>query len=450
MLRRSTFFRTKRICSFPKAQHKHFTSFATPFNLSKSVEKVEETTTDIERRYAQSVLPVYNRPPLVLARGQGSYVFDENETCYLDFTSGIAVNALGHSHPLILAAINQQAEKLIHVSNLFHTLPPIKLAEKILVALQNNIDSDYWEDGKVFFSNSGTESIEAAFKFARKYGNSEGKYKIISVTNGFHGRTFGALSATPNEKYQKPFMPLVPGFKTAQMNDLASVANKMDVETCAVIVEPIQGEGGIVPANVEFVKGLRKLCDEYNALLIFDEIQCGLGRTGDMWAHKALEVCPDMITLAKPLANGLPIGATILTEKVAQHLKPGDHGSTFGGNPLVCAVATAVLQVIDQPYFLRRVKNVGNLLMGKLKNLQSQFPELIEEVRGRGLMVGIQMKKEGINDALVQECREKNLLILTAGNNTVRLLPPLIVDTEDVEKAVDIIGASMCNIATKK
>lgn len=449
--------RAGRIRVFNRVEPRRLSSFSsTPYNLSqKPADQTEEcpTTSDIDRRYSQSILPLYNRPPLALYRGHGSYVYDTSDVCYLDFTSGIAVNALGHAHPLVVAALQQQADKLIHTSNLFHTIPPIKLAEKLLMSLQNHTGSESWGDGKVFFSNSGTESIEAAIKFARKFGGAAGdkRHKILSFANGFHGRSMGSLSATPTVKYQEPFAPMLPGFRYAQLNNIDSVIEKMDDETCAVLIEPIQGEGGILPANADFMEQLRQVCDDYNALIISDEIQCGLGRTGEMWAHKAYPgFTPDIITLAKPLANGLPIGATIVNKKVAECLKPGDHGSTFGGNPLVAAVAIQVLQVIDQPFFLRRIKKLGDLLMNKLLDLKQQFPEIIADVRGKGLMLGIEMKKPGLNDKLVAECRDKRLLILSAGNNTVRLLPTLIIDVEEVEKAYEIIAASLVNISSKE
>ena len=309
---------------------------------------------------ANYVLQTYVRPEVVFTHGEGAYLFDSEGNKYLDFTSGIAVTSLGHSNEAWVTAVSHQATQLTHVSNLYHTAPQALLAKQLV----KNSFAD-----KVYFCNSGAEANEAAIKFARKYGKAVSsqqsgisKTKIMAFTGSFHGRTMGALAITYKDKYREPFLPVMPGAAFATFNDMASAANAIDDETCAVIVEPIQGEGGVNPAANGFLQGLRQLCDQHDALLIFDEVQVGLGRTGHLWGHAPYGVTPDIMTLAKPLAGGLPIGATLVTQKVADVMKPGDHASTFAAGPLVCAAANVVFDQVSKPQFLQQVRDNGDYL----------------------------------------------------------------------------------------
>lgn len=383
---------------------------------------------EIIQAEANYVLHTYNRPDVVFTHGEGMVLFDSDGNKYLDFTSGIAVTALGHSDPDWVTAVSQQAAKLTHVSNLFHTAPQAQLAQKLV----ENSFAD-----KVFFCNSGAEANEAALKFARKVGNIQhsGKTNIVAFTGGFHGRTMGSLSVTYKEKYREPFAPLVPGVTFVPFNDLAAAREAIDDDTCAVIVEPIQGEGGVNPATPDFLHGLRAACDAHNALLIFDEVQCGLGRTGQLWAHRQFGVTPDIMTLAKPLAGGLPIGATLVTQAVADVIKPGDHGSTFAAGPLVCAAANVVFDKVNQPTFLQAVQENGDYLKYRLQTLEL---EQIVEVRGQGLLVGVALNQPAA--PIMTAARAKGVLILTAGEDVLRLAPPLIVNKGEIDTAVSTIA----------
>ncbi|VAW34009.1 Acetylornithine aminotransferase [hydrothermal vent metagenome] len=379
------------------------------------------------------VLQTYVRPDILFTYGEGVYLFDADGRKYLDFTSGIGVTALGHSDPDWVTAVSQQASKLTHVSNLFHTTPQTQLAQKLV----ENSFAD-----KVFFCNSGAEANEAALKFARKFGKlaagNAAKTKIVAFSGGFHGRTMGSLSVTHKAKYREPFAPLLPGITFAPFNDLAAARAAIDNETCAVIVEPIQGEGGVNPATPGFLQLLRTACNAHNALLIFDEVQCGLGRTGQLWAHRHFGVTPDMMTLAKPLAGGLPIGATLVTQKVADVIKPGDHGSTFAAGPLVCAAANVVFDKVSQLSFLKKVQENGAYLRHRLQGLELGQ---ITEVRGQGLLVGVSLNQPAA--PIMAAARAKGVLILTAGENVVRLAPPLIVGRDEIDTAVHTIAACL-------
>ena len=370
----------------------------------------------------------YARPDFVLSHGNGVYVYDTEGRQYLDFLAGIAVNALGHCNSDARQILQDQAAKLWHVSNLYYTEPQIKLA-KLLV------DNTFGD--KVFFCNSGTEAIEGAIKFARKWAKetkAKDCFEIIAFHDSFHGRTFGSLSATGQPNFWDGFEPLLPGFKFATFNDLDSVPQLLNAKTCAILVEPIQGEGGIYPAEPDFLKGLREICDEKNVLLILDEIQCGLGRTGTFCAYEQYNITPDILTIAKPLAGGLPMGAIIITDEVAKYMQVGDHGSTFGGGPLVAAVAEYIVSKICNDSFLDRVKQNGKYLLSKLEQLKSSFKE-IKSVRGRGLMVGIELQTD---PKIVSEaCVRNGLLLCKAGDSTIRFLPPLIVEKDQIDKAVD-------------
>ncbi len=388
---------------------------------------------DWEKKY---IVPTYVRPPVVFTHGQGAYLFDDQGQRYLDFAAGIAVNALGHADEQWLAALTEQAGRLTHVSNLYYTVPQIELARRLV----KNSFAD-----RVFFCNSGSEANESALKFARKYARSHHKSGgnftktgIVAFSASFHGRSMGALSTTYKSKYREPFVPLVPGVTFADFNDLASAARTVNRDSCAVIVEPIQGEGGVNPADPAFLKGLRALCDENDALLIFDEVQCGLGRSGKLWAHEIYDVTPDIMTLAKPLAGGLPIGVTLVTEAIAQVMKPGDHGSTFGGGPLVCSAANVVFDRVNQPQFLAQVRESGAYLVDRLRNLYS--PQIVA-VRGAGLLIGLELRSPVA--PLVTAARKKGLLVINAGENVLRLCPPLTVSPAEIDQAVEILERTL-------
>ncbi|MCP4416489.1 MAG: acetylornithine transaminase [Chloroflexi bacterium] len=387
---------------------------------------------EIIKAEADNVLQTYARPDIVFSHGEGMYLYDTNGRKYLDFTSGIGVTALGHSNPDWVTAVSQQASQLTHISNLFHSQPQAQLAQKLV----ENSFAD-----KVFFCNSGAEANEAALKFARKLGkltDNAAKSKIVAFSGGFHGRTMGSLSVTYKAKYREPFSPLVPGVSFVPFNDLAAARAAIDDETCAVIVEPIQGEGGVNPATPGFLHGLRAACDAHNALLIFDEVQCGLGRTGQLWAYRHFDIRPDIMTLAKPLAGGLPIGATLVTQKVADVIKPGDHGSTFAAGPLVCAAANVVFDKVNQLNFLKAVQENGAYLRHRLETMEL---EAIKEVRGQGLLVGVSLNQAAA--PIMAAARAKGVLILTAGDNILRLAPPLIVNRDEIDTAVATITACL-------
>ena len=384
--------------------------------------------TQLEQRY---VVQTYKRAPFVLERGEGVYLYDTEGRRYLDFVSGIAVNALGYADPEVVATIASQAAQLMHCSNLYHSAPQALLARDL-------VELSFAD--RVFFCNSGTEACEAALKFARKWQRvnhpGQERHGIVAFTGSFHGRTMGALSVTHREKYRLPFEPLVPGVTFAPFNDGAAACAAIGPHTGAVIVEPLQGEGGVNPATPEFLRALRQACDEQGALLIFDEVQCGLGRTGALWAHEACGVTPDMMMLAKPLGGGLPIGAVLLTQRVADALVPGDHGSTFAANPLICAVARVVLRRISDPAFLAGVQERGRYLGKRLEALRARHP-VVQEVRGRGMIWGLELRVEAA--PLVGRGYERGLIMTTAGDRVLRLLPPLVVSREEIDQAVDII-----------
>ena len=380
---------------------------------------------------SQYLMQTYRRADIVLARGDGVYLFDTDGRSYLDFMSGIAVAALGHADPDVTAAVAQQAATLTHVSNLFHTIPQVGLARRLV--------THSFAD-RVFFTNSGAEAIEGALKFARKWarGRGAGKHEIVAFNGSFHGRTMGALSVTYKAVYREPFAPLGPGVCFAPFNDLDAAAALISDATCAVIVEPVQGEGGIHTATPAFLRGLRALCDQHGALLIFDEIQCGLGRTGRLWAHEAAGVTPDIMTLAKPLANGLPIGAILMTEAVAAAVGPGEHGSTFAGGPVVGRAGEVVFDRVSNPAFLAAVAANGAYLRERLRELASP---LVDEVRGEGLLVGVELNTAVA--PILAAARQRGLLVINAGDTILRIAPPLIITREDIDEAVAILGACL-------
>ncbi len=382
---------------------------------------------------AKYIAPTYTRPEIVFSHGDGVYVYDTEGKQYLDMTAGIAVVSIGHSDPDWVAAVTAQAGKLTHVSNLYHTAPAVELAQRL-------VESSFAD--KVYFCNSGAEANEGAIKFARKYQYMHGrpeKREIVYFSGAFHGRTMGALAVTPREKYQKPFKPLMPQTKMGVYNDVSSAEALIDGTTCAVIVEPIQGEGGIVPATQAFITRLRQLCDQHDAVLIFDEVQCGVGRSGTLWAHEAYSVQPDIMSLAKPLANGLPIGTTLVNEKIAKCIQPGDHASTFAGGAVVCAGANVVFDKVNDPVLLAHVRQMGEVLHDLLA---SKLPsEKVVEIRGRGLIMGVELTEAAA--PIVAKAREQGVLLVGAGLNVLRFVPPLTIDEAQLSHAVDVIAASM-------
>ncbi|MBN1679102.1 MAG: aspartate aminotransferase family protein [Anaerolineae bacterium] len=390
----------------------------------------------IPQKTEQYVLGTYARAPFVLDHGQDMYLYDTGGKRYLDCVSGISVMALGHADPEITAVVNEQIAQLSHVCNLYHTAPHANLAE----ALCRSSFAD-----KVYFANSGAEAIEAAIKFARKYARvtlGPGKTQIVAFSGAFHGRTAGALALTPREKYQAPFRPLMPDVVYAPFNDVGAAQKVIGPQTCAVFVEPVQGEGGIHPATPEFLQALREACDRYRALLVFDEIQCGMGRTGTLWAYEHNGITPDMMAVAKALGGGLPIGATLLTDRVAAVLQPGDHGSTFAGGPVICRVAEVVLRRVSDQTMLDHVNAMSSLLMARLKQLSSPH---ITDIRGLGLMIGVEMDIDVL--PLITAGHRYGVLLLNAGPRVLRLLPPLIITEEHINELTETLDSILSEFA---
>lgn len=407
----------------------------------KSAGNASLTTEEIIALESELFVHTYARAPVVFVRGEGSKLYDIEGKEYIDMAGGIAVNALGHADPEWVQAVTQQAGALAHVSNLYHTVPQVLLAQRLI---QNSFAD------RIFFANSGTEANEAAIKFSRKYqrvvaaneGVDSPAVEFVSFSNCFHGRTMGSLALTYKEQYRTPFEPVMQGANFATYGDLESAAAviKKGV-TAAVFVEPVQGEGGVFPATQAFLDGLRKLCDEAGALLVFDEVQCGLGRTGKLFAHEVYGVNPDIMTLAKPLAGGLPIGAVLVTQAVADAIKPGDHGSTFAGGPLVCHAALATLDRIQSPGFLEDVISKGEYLCEGLRKAFSGNPH-VKEVRGSGLLVGVQLDVSA--GPWVDAAREKGVLAITAGKGDVlRLAPPLVITREEIDLVIQRLAESL-------
>ena len=391
--------------------------------------------TNTAELYDAYVMKNYGRPPLTLVRGQGVSVWDDTGREYLDFTSGVAVAALGHCHPVWVEAVRRQAGELIHVSNLFRHPNQGELARRLVQQAG---------PGRVFFCNSGTEANEGLIKLARLHGmkksGEEGKcIKIICAQHAFHGRTYGGMSATPQEKIQKGFRPLVPGFAFGELNNLASFAALVDDTTTAIFLETIQGEGGVTPCTDEFLWGIRRLCDQHNLLLMLDEVQCGIGRTGTFYAFQHSGVRADAIGMAKGLGGGYPMGAVWAAEKYAELFTPGSHGSTFGGTPLACAAALAVLDVFEREHLIERVRTNGAAWKIELEKLVADFPVQLKEITGRGYMLGLLLAGEPA--PFIAALRDEGLLAPAAGTNTVRLLPPLIATPADLDRATRIIRA---------
>ncbi|KAI9710183.1 MAG: acetylornithine aminotransferase [Chrysothrix sp. TS-e1954] len=437
------------------------------------------------------MVPTYVRPPLIIAKGSGSHVYDVENREYIDFTAGIAVNALGHCDPEVSNVIAAQSATLMHASNLYHNPWTPLLSQTLVEKTRKSAAAAQKQSGvetagfptasRAFICNSGSEANEAALKFARKYAvfhhnrqsssaststpstteqeqccststtpcaspsaNPNPKHHILSFSSSFHGRTMFALSATPNPKYQAPFSPMVPGFSTAPFNSTAASLDLITPRTCAVIIEPIQGEGGVNTASPSFLQALRAKCDKVGALLIYDEIQCGIGRTGSLWACDRPGVpAPDILTTAKALGNGFPIGATLVSEEVANAVQVGDHGTTFGGNPVACRVGCHILGRISGPEFLAEVVRKGELFRGHFERLRKRFPGFIQEIRGRGLLLGVQLSERGDVAKVITAARERGLLVISCGVNALRIVPPLVIEDEAVEKGMAVLEGAM-------
>ncbi len=379
-------------------------------------------------RAEHALYKIYNRFPVVFDRGEGVYLYDTEGTEYLDFGAGIAVMALGYGCREFQEAVKDQVDKLCHTSNLFYNAPSIGAAEKLLKV--SGMD-------KVFFTNSGTEAVEGALKVAKRHAFNKGMgqdYEIIAMKHSFHGRSLGSLSVTGNDHYQEPFAPLIPGIRFAEFNNLDSVKALFSEKTCGVIMETIQGEGGIYPATEEFLKGVRSLCDEYGALLILDEIQCGMGRSGSMFAWQEYGVKPDVMTVAKALGNGLPIGAFLACGTAAKVMEPGDHGTTYGGNPLVCAAADKVLELFEEKNLVAHVREIGQYLWEQLEALAGRL-DCVAAHRGKGLMQGLELSMPAgpvVKTALLEE----HLVLISAGSQIIRFVPPLVIEKEDVDEMI--------------
>jgi acetylornithine/N-succinyldiaminopimelate aminotransferase len=414
--------------------------------MSTHLLEVEEAlpalTTETEAIMAldhEYVMGTYARQPIVFVRGEGTRLWDSEGREYLDFLSGIAVVGVGHCHPKVAGAIADQAHRLMHISNLFHNPLQAKLAERLCTLA----DMD-----KVFFCNSGAEANEAALKIARKWGKQkrgEECIEIITFTGSFHGRTMGAVSATAQPKYQAPFAPLVPGFIYAPLNDLEALDELITEKTCAVMIEPLQGESGIHPATPEFLAGVRALCDEAEVLLILDEIQCGMGRTGHFLASQGVGVQGDIVTMAKGIADGFPMGACLARGTAATTLVPGDHGSTFAGQPLACAAALATLEVMEEERLMERAAEVGGYFKARLQELQKAMPERIKEVRGRGLMVGLQLSTPDAK-AVHKYLMEAGIVANATSDTVMRFVPPLVVTKADCDRVVTTLEQALTSL----
>ncbi len=374
----------------------------------------------------------YGCMPLAFVRGHGAYLYDADGNRYLDFFCGLAVTSLGHGHPRVVSAIKQQAEKLTHASNVFHTEPMARLAARIAQA---------FGDGRIFFGNSGAEANEAALKLARRWGHANGgRFEIISTLGSFHGRTFGTLSATGQEKYHEGFQPLVPGFKLVPYDDLAAIERAIDPNTAAIIVEPIQGEGGVVMPRSDYLVRLREICDRAKLLLIVDEVQTGMGRTGKLFGYQHSGIKPDIITLAKALGGGIPIGAMVARAEVASVMTPGTHGSTFGGNPVACAAALAVFDALEQDGAIANAAEVGQYLITQLRKISKDCP-IVREVRGQGMIIGVALKRAA--KPVVDACFRERLIVNGTADTILRLLPPLILTREEADAGLGIIERAL-------
>jgi acetylornithine/N-succinyldiaminopimelate aminotransferase len=389
-------------------------------------------TNDIINKAERFIATTYTRFPIVLTRGEGCTLYDMDGKAYIDFVAGIAVCNLGHAHPGIAEAVSEQARRLVHVSNLYYTLPQVALAEWLV----QHAFAD-----RVFFCNSGAEANEAAIKLARKYAKDKGtpeRFRMITMEGSFHGRTMAALSATGQVKIHKGFEPLVAGFDTVPFNDVEAVEAAVTDETCAVLLEPIQGEGGVRCPSPGYLEGLRSLCDEHGLLLIFDEVQTGMGRTGKLFAYEHSAMTPDIMTLAKALANGLPMGAMLASESVAASFTPGSHASTFGGTPLVAAAAERVVKTLTEGGVLGHCQKVGTYFKDRLFELQQKY-SVIREVRGEGLLLGLDLKCEG--GPIVKTCMDRGFLINCTQDHVLRFIPPLIIQADQVDALITCLDS---------
>ncbi|TGO12190.1 hypothetical protein BTUL_0093g00390 [Botrytis tulipae] len=414
-------------------------------NISHPDPSPNSQTAHLIGEQAPYMVATYVRPPPMFVKGAGCHLWDVENRKYLDFTAGIAVNALGHCDPEIAKIMLEQGTTLMHTSNLYHNQWTGALS-KLLI--EKTLESNSMHDAQaVFICNSGSEANEAAIKFARKTGKvvdpSGDKHEIVSFQNSFHGRTMGSLSATPNPKYQKPFSPMLPGFKYGTYNDVDAIKDLVTEKTCGVIVEPIQGEGGVIVATEEFLTALAARCREVGAVLIYDEIQCGLSRTGTFWAHASLpkSAHPDIITTAKALGNGFPIGATIVNKNVTEKIKVGDHGTTFGGNPLGSRIAHYIVSRLSDASLQKDVLKKSEIFKKHFQALQSKYPELVKEIRGKGLHLGLQLSQDPT--PIVTAARERGLLIITAGTNTLRFVPSLNITEQEIEEGFSILAEAM-------
>jgi acetylornithine/N-succinyldiaminopimelate aminotransferase len=396
---------------------------------------MRETDQEIMAKDKAGYLPVFSRYEIVLDHGEGAYVWDHNGKKYLDFLGGIAVNVLGHNHPALVKAVSEQAGKMLHCSNLYYTQAQADAADKL--AKLSGL-----EDAKVFFGNSGAEANEGAIKLARKFTHQQDpeKSQIITAWMSFHGRTLATLTATGQPHYQEGVGPLPEGFDYVHYNDIAELEKMISDKTCAVMLETIQGEGGVYTPNPGYLQQVRELCDQHGALLIFDEIQAGIGRSGEFFAYDKYGVKPDIVTLAKGLAGGVPIGAFVARGDVARAMQPGDHGTTFGGNPLACAAANVVLDTVPQAEFLAHIRQVGGYFKQQLFSLQEKFPALISEVRGEGLILGAELSRDDIGRDIVNECLSEGISINCTVGKVLRFIPPLIISEEQVDEVISALA----------
>lgn len=400
------------------------------------------TGMDVKKSFDESsrcIMNTYTRFPVVIRKGRGMKVWSSDGKEYLDFVGGVAVNILGHCHPRIVVAIQKQAQRLIHISNYYYIEPQIKLA-KLLI--------EHTFADKVFFCNSGAEAIDGAIKLARKYAKEQvhpDRFEIIAAHNSFHGRTLGALSATGQEKFQKGFEPLVPGFRHVPYDNIHALREAVNRNTCAILLEPIQGEGGVRIPGDNYLREVRALCDEHKILLILDEVQTGMGRTGKLFAHEHAGITPDIMTVAKGLGGGVPIGALLSTVEVAAGFQPGNHASTFGGNPLVCAAAIATLEtLLEDGFVLDQCRRMSVYFLERLESVKKQFPDVVRDVRGKGLMIGMELAMEG--DPVVRACLEKGFLINCTAGNVLRFIPPLIVQRKDIDHLTEALQGIFSNM----
>jgi acetylornithine/N-succinyldiaminopimelate aminotransferase len=389
---------------------------------------------EVKAMDAAHVMHTYIRQPVLFTRGSGQWLWDSEGNRYLDFLGGIAVNGVGHCHPKVVEAIQKQASELMHTSTLYYTAPQALLAEKLC---------DISDFDRVFFANSGAEANEAALKIGRKFGRTirASKTNFVTANRSFHGRTMATITATAQEKYQEPFRPLIPGFSYVDFNSIQALDTAVNEDTCAVLLEPIQGEGGVYSASKEYLTAAREICDKNGALLMFDEVQTGMGRTGDWWAFQGYGVVPDVFTSAKSLGGGLPIGACLARGKAADVLVPGNHASTFGGNPVACAAALAVIDVIESEGLLANAKTVGDYFADRI---MKQLNDNVLETRGKGLIVGVQLAPEINAGKVLSESMKRGLILNAIGYSTLRFLPPLNIGHEDVDMAVSILE-EVCN-----